>query len=191
MVVRPQSFSLLKSHSLWYSVNLLAAGGFVSWSGASNAFLSQFHLQGVIAGFLIQGFVSLLVGLIIMEPCCLCFPNIPSSPRASWCRCCLQELCTRHSALSAPFSTSASIGSGLSSPSSPSAWSAAMSSTCKPECVHPSSRPFHSPCAGGLRDGQGASSITWQLDHIPALDHHHLDNVSQSPVNPPNKEDGQ
>jgi hypothetical protein len=64
MVVPATIFSLLKYHSLWYSVNLLAAGGFVSWSGASNEFLSQFHLQGVIAGFLIQGFVSLLVGLL-------------------------------------------------------------------------------------------------------------------------------
>jgi hypothetical protein len=64
MVVPATIFSLLKYHSLWYSVNLLAAGGFVSWSGASNAFLSQFHLQGVLAGFLIQGIVSLLVGLL-------------------------------------------------------------------------------------------------------------------------------
>ncbi len=64
MVVPATIFSLLKYHSLWYSVNLLAAGGFVSWAGASDAFLSQFHLQGVLAGFLIQGFVSLLVGLL-------------------------------------------------------------------------------------------------------------------------------
>jgi hypothetical protein len=64
MVVPATLFSLLKYHSLWYSVNLLAAGGFVSWAGASDAFLSQFHPQGVVAGFLIQGFVSLLVGLL-------------------------------------------------------------------------------------------------------------------------------
>jgi hypothetical protein len=64
MVVPATIFSLLKYHSLWYSVNLLAAGGFVSWAGASDAFLSQFHIQGVLAGFLIQGFVSLLVGLL-------------------------------------------------------------------------------------------------------------------------------
>jgi hypothetical protein len=64
MVVPATLFSLLKYHSLWYSVNLLAAGGFVSWAGASDAFLSQFHLQGVLAGFLIQGLVSLLVGLL-------------------------------------------------------------------------------------------------------------------------------
>ncbi len=64
MVVPATLFSLIKYHSLWYSVNLLAAGGFQNWAGASDAFLSQFHLQGVIAGFLIQGFVSLLVGLL-------------------------------------------------------------------------------------------------------------------------------
>ena len=64
MVVPATLFSLIKYHSLWYAVNLLAAGGFVSWAGASDAFLSQFHLQGVLAGFLIQGFVSLLVGLL-------------------------------------------------------------------------------------------------------------------------------
>jgi len=64
MVVPATLFSLLKYHSLWYAVNLLAAGGFVSWAGASDAFLSQFHLQGVLAGFLIQGFISLLVGLL-------------------------------------------------------------------------------------------------------------------------------
>jgi hypothetical protein len=64
MVVPATLFSLLKYHSLWYAVNLLAAGGFVSWASASDAFLSQFHLQGVLAGFLIQGFVSLLVGLL-------------------------------------------------------------------------------------------------------------------------------
>jgi hypothetical protein len=64
MVVPATLFSLLKYHSLWYAVNLLAAGGFQSWAGASDAFLSQFHLQGVLAGFLIQGIVSLLVGLL-------------------------------------------------------------------------------------------------------------------------------
>ena len=64
MTVPAGIFSVIKYHSFWYAVNLLAAGGFVSWAGASDAFLSQFHLQGVLAGFLIQGFVSLLVGLL-------------------------------------------------------------------------------------------------------------------------------
>ena len=79
MVVPATLFSLLKYHSLWYAVNLLAAGGFVSWAGASDAFLSQFHLQGVLAGFLIQGFISLLVGLLYGAM----LPMFPRYPIAS------------------------------------------------------------------------------------------------------------
>jgi hypothetical protein len=45
-------------------MNLLAAGGFVSWAGASNAFLAQFHLQGLLAALAIHGAASLLVGLL-------------------------------------------------------------------------------------------------------------------------------
>jgi hypothetical protein len=57
-------FSVLKYHSFWYATNLLAAGGFVSWAGASNAFLGEFHLQGVLAALAIHGMTSLLVGLL-------------------------------------------------------------------------------------------------------------------------------
>ena len=57
-------FSLLRYHSIWYAANLLAAGGFVSWAGASDAFLSQFHLQGLLAAIAIHGVISLLVGLL-------------------------------------------------------------------------------------------------------------------------------
>lgn len=64
MTVPATIFSLLKYHSIWYSVNLLAAGGFVGWAGASNAFLGQFHLQGLLAALLIHGVTSLLVGLL-------------------------------------------------------------------------------------------------------------------------------
>ena len=45
-------------------MNLLAAGGFVSWAGASDAFLSQFHLQGLLAALMIHGLTSILVGLL-------------------------------------------------------------------------------------------------------------------------------
>jgi hypothetical protein len=45
-------------------MNLLAAGGFVSWAGASNAFLSEFHLKGLLAALVIHCVVSLLVGLL-------------------------------------------------------------------------------------------------------------------------------
>jgi hypothetical protein len=64
MIVPATLFSLLEYHSLWYASNLLAAGGFVSWAGASDAFLSQFHMQGLLAALAIHLMVSLLVGLL-------------------------------------------------------------------------------------------------------------------------------
>jgi len=64
MVVPATLFSLLRYHSVWYAMNLLAAGGFVSWAGASNEFLSQFHIQGLLAALVIHGVTSLLVGLL-------------------------------------------------------------------------------------------------------------------------------
>ncbi len=64
MIIPAGIFSLLKYHSLWYAANLLAAGGFVKWAGASDAFLSEFHLQGLLAALVIHGMTSLLVGLL-------------------------------------------------------------------------------------------------------------------------------
>jgi hypothetical protein len=64
MTVPAGIFSLIKYHSFWYATNLLAAGGFVSWIGASDQFLGQFHLQGALAALVIHGLTSLLVGLL-------------------------------------------------------------------------------------------------------------------------------
>jgi hypothetical protein len=64
MILPATLFSLLKYHSVWYAMNLLAAGGFVSWAGASDAFLSQFHIEGLLAALAIHGCVSVLVGLL-------------------------------------------------------------------------------------------------------------------------------
>ncbi|CAN5508567.1 hypothetical protein BH10ACI4_BH10ACI4_10810 [soil metagenome] len=64
MTIPAGIFSLIKYHSLWYAANLLAAGGFVSWANASDAFLGQFHLQGLLAAAAIHGVTSLLVGLL-------------------------------------------------------------------------------------------------------------------------------
>jgi hypothetical protein len=64
MTVPAALFSLLRYHSIWYAMNLLAAGGFISWAGASDAFLSQFHMQGLLAALAIHGVTSLLVGLL-------------------------------------------------------------------------------------------------------------------------------
>ncbi len=64
MAVPAAIFGILKYHSVWYAMNLLAAGGFVTWAGASNAFLSEFHLRGLLAAVVIHGLTSLLVGLL-------------------------------------------------------------------------------------------------------------------------------
>jgi hypothetical protein len=64
MIVPAAIFSLVRYHSLWYAANLLAAGGFVNWVGASDAFLSQFHLEGLLAALAIHGATSVLVGLL-------------------------------------------------------------------------------------------------------------------------------
>ena len=57
-------FGLIKYHSVWYAINLLAAGGFVSWADQSNAFLAEFHLRGLLAAIAIHASASLLVGLL-------------------------------------------------------------------------------------------------------------------------------
>ena len=64
MIVPASLFSLIKYHSLWYAMNLMAAGGFVSWAGQSDQFLAQFHLQGFLAAMAIHTVSSLLVGLL-------------------------------------------------------------------------------------------------------------------------------
>lgn len=64
MVVPATLYGLVRYHSLWYSMNLLAAGGFVSWANASNAFLAAFHPEGLLAALAIHIVTSLLVGLL-------------------------------------------------------------------------------------------------------------------------------
>jgi hypothetical protein len=64
MIVPAALYGLIRYHSVWYAVNLLAAGGFVSWAGESNAFLAQFHLRGLLAATAIHGLTSVLIGLL-------------------------------------------------------------------------------------------------------------------------------
>ncbi len=64
MTVPATIFGLIQYHSPWFAINLLAAGGFVSWASESDAFLAQFHWQGLLAGLAIHVFTSLLVGLL-------------------------------------------------------------------------------------------------------------------------------
>lgn len=64
MSIPAMLFGLITFHSIWYPINLLAAGGFISWAGESNAFLAEFHLRGFLAALAIHGVTSLLVGLL-------------------------------------------------------------------------------------------------------------------------------
>jgi Cytochrome c oxidase subunit IV len=64
MIVPAALYGLIRYHSVWYAANLLAAGGFVSWGGESNAFLAQFHLRGLLAASAIHGLTSVLIGLL-------------------------------------------------------------------------------------------------------------------------------
>jgi hypothetical protein len=64
MIVPAALYGLIRYHSIWYAGNLLAAGGFVSWAGESDAFLAQFHLQGLLAAIGIHGLTSVLIGLL-------------------------------------------------------------------------------------------------------------------------------
>jgi hypothetical protein len=64
MTVPAALFSIIRYHSVWYAANLLAAGGFVSWAGESDAFLAQFHLKGLLAAMAIHGLTSVLIGLL-------------------------------------------------------------------------------------------------------------------------------
>jgi hypothetical protein len=64
MIVPAAIFGLIRYHSIWYAANLLAAGGFVSWARQSDAFLAEFHIQGLLAASAIHGTASVLIGLL-------------------------------------------------------------------------------------------------------------------------------
>jgi hypothetical protein len=64
MLVPALLYGLLRYHSIWYPVNLLAAGGFPSWANQSNAFLAEFHWRGLIAAIIIHTVTCPLVGLL-------------------------------------------------------------------------------------------------------------------------------
>jgi hypothetical protein len=64
MIIPAALFGLFRYHSVWYAVNLLAAGGFVSWATQSTAFLAAFHLEGLLAATAIHSLTSVLIGLL-------------------------------------------------------------------------------------------------------------------------------
>jgi hypothetical protein len=64
MAAAAMLFGQVRYGSVWYAINLLAAGGFSGWTHASNVFLSQFHAQGLLVAAGIHFIVSVLVGLL-------------------------------------------------------------------------------------------------------------------------------
>jgi hypothetical protein len=64
MALPAMIFGHMKYRSVWYAINLLAAGGLPGWTNASDAFLCQFHPQGLLAAMGIHFTVAVLVGLL-------------------------------------------------------------------------------------------------------------------------------
>lgn len=64
MIVPALLYGLVRYGSIWYAVNLLAAGGFPSWANQPNSFFAQFHLKGLLAAMAIHSVSAPLVGLL-------------------------------------------------------------------------------------------------------------------------------
>jgi len=71
-------FGLLSQGSIWYPINLLAAGIVTSLAGAPVEQLRKFSEAGLIAGTLIHGTISILVGALYA----IALPMFPHG--ASW-----------------------------------------------------------------------------------------------------------
>lgn len=64
MVLPAEIYSIVKFHSIWYVVNLLGGAGVAGWTNPTAAQLSHFRLSAFLIANLIQGLVTLLVGLL-------------------------------------------------------------------------------------------------------------------------------
>lgn len=64
MIAPATIFGLIRFHSLWYAPNLLAAMAISGWSERSTAFLSSFHIEGLLVAGVVHVLASVLVGLL-------------------------------------------------------------------------------------------------------------------------------
>lgn len=64
MIAPATLYGLIRYHSLWYAPNLLAAVAIPDWAVRSTAFLSSFHLEGLLVAVLVHILASILVGLL-------------------------------------------------------------------------------------------------------------------------------
>lgn len=64
MVIPAEIYGVLRYHSIWYVVNLLGGAGVGNWVNPSVEEMRHFHLSAFITANIIQGSVTLLVGLL-------------------------------------------------------------------------------------------------------------------------------
>ncbi len=69
-------YGLLSQGSVWYPINLLAAGTMASLAEAPAAELTSFHLAGLVVATVVHGVMSLLVGLLYA----VLLPMVPRRP---------------------------------------------------------------------------------------------------------------
>ena len=64
MVIPAEIYGIVRFHSIWYVVNLLGGAGVGNWVNPSVEEMRHFHLSAFITANIIQGAVTLLVGLL-------------------------------------------------------------------------------------------------------------------------------
>ena len=64
MVIPAEIYGIIRFHSIWYVVNLLGGAGVGGWVNPSVEEMRHFHLSAFITANIIQGAVTLLVGLL-------------------------------------------------------------------------------------------------------------------------------
>lgn len=64
MVIPAEIYGLIRYHSIWYVVNLLGGAGVGSWTNPSIQQLTHFKLTAFVTANIIQGVVTLLVGIL-------------------------------------------------------------------------------------------------------------------------------
>lgn len=64
MVIPAEIYGIVRYHSIWYVVNLLGGAGVGTWTNPSMEQLTHFKLTAFITANIIQGVVTLLVGIL-------------------------------------------------------------------------------------------------------------------------------
>ena len=80
MAIVACAYGIISQHSIWYPINLLAAGAMPSLANADIAQLRTFNGLGFIVALISHGVISLLVGLLYA----VLLPMLPSRFSAFW-----------------------------------------------------------------------------------------------------------